>query len=315
MPVAHGRRWSLALALLVGCGSANPDAPRDAGAPADVAPDVAPEDAAPIGLARVGSPATLDVATWNLFQFPASPDAPRLVAAAVRELDLDLVALQEVASQAAFDELLRRLPGYTGLLSRPVPADAPPPILVRGFLVRDAVLRVRAQEVLLPLGVEPAAMAAFAVRLSYTAVTPAFEFEAVCVHMKAGQTASDVDLRTRQFARLDELLRMRAAAGGPDHVIVLGDFNQPFFGRDGAAVWAPFAGAADTYTVETRAAALSGQNSHRSGGFLDHVVTTAALDDEVGAREPLVVHAETSVPDYWTRVSDHLPVTLVLAPR
>src|SRR5690606_42157527 len=68
-------------------------------------------------VAPVGSGATVDIATWNIENFPADESTPSLVADLVASLDLDLIAVQEITSVVAFNELVARLPDHGGLLS------------------------------------------------------------------------------------------------------------------------------------------------------------------------------------------------------
>src|SRR5690348_1683220 len=75
--------------------------------PADATPAPADADVARTDLVpAVGSPATLDVACWNLRMFPESADAtPRLVGDLIASMQLDVVAVEEIDSRAALDAM------------------------------------------------------------------------------------------------------------------------------------------------------------------------------------------------------------------
>ncbi len=255
---------------------------------------------------RVGTEATLDVVTWNLRMFPSTAESPAMVAQLLRELDVDLVALQEVLSPAAFDELLERLPGYAGVLSEP---GASP--LRRAFVYRTSVLSVTHGELLLS---DVWRRAPFLVTFEYRHGGASFSFDAVCVHATAFGDAASIAQRTRELSSLETALTERIATGRHPTMLVLGDWNQGFFGREAATVWGPFLGAADRYTIETRPLALSGEQSHLGGGFLDHLVASNVLHRAVGDAGPVVIHLKRNVERYDERVSDHLPVTLRLTP-
>ena len=66
---------------------------------------------------RVGGPNTIDVATWNLENFPMTSQTPEQVANIIASLDLDLLGVQEISDVDAFEELLARLPYHDGFLS------------------------------------------------------------------------------------------------------------------------------------------------------------------------------------------------------
>jgi hypothetical protein len=64
-----------------------------------------------------GSAVTLDIACWNIENFPDAPETPSLVADLITSLDLDLIVVEEIANTAAFDELIARLPEHEAVLS------------------------------------------------------------------------------------------------------------------------------------------------------------------------------------------------------
>ncbi|HPF71246.1 MAG TPA: endonuclease/exonuclease/phosphatase family protein, partial [Candidatus Krumholzibacteria bacterium] len=62
--------------------------------------------------------------TWNLQNFPASGDATvELVAQAAAGLDVDIIALQEIVSDAAFGNVLAALDGWAGYRATGAPYD------------------------------------------------------------------------------------------------------------------------------------------------------------------------------------------------
>ena len=68
-------------------------------------------------LPAVGSEATLEIATWNIQNFPAKPSTPESVADVIASLNVDIVVTEEIADEDAWNELLQRLRDYDGILS------------------------------------------------------------------------------------------------------------------------------------------------------------------------------------------------------
>lgn len=109
------------------------------------------------GLAPVGTDTTLDLATWNLEFFPLTlpgdydcphpTDTDRLdrVASLINQLDLDIVAVQEVSDRAGFQALLDRCPGYDGVLT---PEDRGCNYQRVGFIYRTDQVTMRSARVL-----------------------------------------------------------------------------------------------------------------------------------------------------------------------
>lgn len=68
-----------------------------------------------IGPIGFSSESTLEIVSWNLEWFPKNGQATvQYVAAIIEVLDPDVVACQEIGDQAAFNNLLSRLPAYSG---------------------------------------------------------------------------------------------------------------------------------------------------------------------------------------------------------
>ena len=82
--------------------------------------DPDPDPVVLFGDLEFGDDATLDVVTWNLHNYPSNGQTSvRYVAAAVRAMDADVVAFQEIAEGPYFDSLLDSLAadGYDGAVT------------------------------------------------------------------------------------------------------------------------------------------------------------------------------------------------------
>lgn len=249
--------------------------------------------------------ATLHVATWNLKQFPATPDAPARVAEAMQVLDADVIAVQEVADPAAFQTLVEAMPGYQGLLGRP--QTGTPPIRV-GLLWRTSTVALESSEDLFtasPLFPRPALRADFGVAGVGT------RFSVMTVHLKAGTTAADEQQRIDSaHALVGQLAEIENA--GEDEVLLLGDFNEAFGDRRAAEFFGTFEGDAGN-TVLSRALEQSGQVTFIPAKLvLDHMVSTPGLKEELGTSTPSVVTGLAAPADGGTSLSDHHPVRLEL---
>ncbi|MEM9493466.1 MAG: endonuclease/exonuclease/phosphatase family protein, partial [Myxococcota bacterium] len=90
----------------------------DSSAPLDDGDDLPPprDDLVP----ALGTDGTLDIATWNIENFPKRYTTPALVADLITSLRLDVIAVQEISDVAGFDELVARLPTHDAILSEHV---------------------------------------------------------------------------------------------------------------------------------------------------------------------------------------------------
>ncbi len=63
-----------------------------------------------------GSDTTLDIATWNIEWFPKRGDSTVIyVSEIIRQLDLDLIAIQEVYNKGIFNSMVNSIDGYSAL--------------------------------------------------------------------------------------------------------------------------------------------------------------------------------------------------------
>jgi endonuclease/exonuclease/phosphatase family metal-dependent hydrolase len=314
-PAPLRRRSALALAVaalvaLAGCDERGDATPPEPGA-ADAA--AAPPDAWPAPhddiVPPVGSPDTLDIATWNIEYFPKATRTPAFLTDLIASLELDLVVVEEIADADAFAEVMARLPDHEGVLSTHVYADGTYQKL--GIIYRTSLIQI--DDVTLLFGDDPGAFPRPAIAAHVTVSGNrggSLELTLVGVHLKAGRDDSDYARRTESVQILDGWLR---AATGPEigaGVLLLGDFNDVLDNDAGRAVLGPFLDAT-AYDFRTEALATSGAVSFLpSGVMLDHMVTTAALGGALSGAEVRIPPLDTEVPRYEPDLSDHLPVVL-----
>lgn len=252
----------------------------------------------------VGSAATLDIACWNIENFPATAETPGLVADLITSLDLDLIVVEEIASVAAFDELIARLPEHEAVLSSH--RYTPTSYQKVGLIYRSAVATVGPEELLFVSDDYGFPRPLLKVPVTVGALT----FDVIGLHLKAGTAPEDAARRTSAARTLDAYLRAQIDGGGEDEVIVLGDYNETIDTTNGRQVLAPLLDET-RYQFRNAAAVAAGEHSFvPSGRVIDHVLTTVGLDGEAGAAAAVIPHLDVQYPRYQTLISDHLPVVL-----
>jgi endonuclease/exonuclease/phosphatase family metal-dependent hydrolase len=266
----------------------------------------------------VGGPDTLDIATWNVRNLGTTalgqvPTDIAELADLIASLDLDVIAVEEVASIDAWNELAARLPEHEAVLSSHAYFDGSYQKI--GILYRGATVQLGS--VALLSASYPFPRPPLQARVAFDdGVHAAVALDIIAVHLKAGGAADDVEERRDAIPILESHIRSQVDGGGEDEVVLLGDFNQVLTG-DGTTVLAPLLGAPDRYTFRTRGASDRREHTHASGRMLDHIVTTAGLAAELGAREATIVPLDETIDGYDIDISDHLPVvvSIPLAPR
>lgn len=258
----------------------------------------------------LGGPTTLDLAAWNIENFPKSTRAVADVADVITSLDLDLVVVEEVASVTAWNELVALLPEHEGLLS--THRYTPTSYQKIGLLYRAGTVTVGAPELLFTGDTWAFPRPPFKVHVQ----AGGYELDLIGVHLKAGGAPEDAERRGLAASALDGYLRAQIADGGEDEVIVLGDYNEVVTTPDGRAVLQPLLDST-RYRVRTEPAAAAGAYSFvpTPGRVIDHITTTVGLDDELGDLPAVIPTLDREVPRYDADITDHLPVVLVMPQR
>lgn len=258
----------------------------------------------------VGSEDTLDVATWNIENFPIGGDTVTLTAELIASLRLDLIAVQEIGDVDAFAELVDRLGAYgpyASILSDHQYGDGNYQKV--GFLYRQDVVELSRTRMLFEGDGYFFPRPPMQVTVTVKGSAEALQFIAVTAHLKAGRDEEDRYRRTVAIERLEADMR-QTIDGFDDEVILLGDLNDTV--EEGAEVFAPFLGD-PLYQLRTRALAERGGYSFvPSRVILDHVVTSAELADELSGGQVVIPDLDHELAGYVEDVSDHLPVVVTM---
>lgn len=253
----------------------------------------------------VGSPTTLDIACWNLEWFPKDTRSVSLAADLITSLELDLIVVQEVASVVAWDELVARLPLHEGVLS--THRYSATEYQKIGFLYRADLMTIGEPELLFPGEFYDFPRPPMKLHIE----AGGLGFDAIGVHLKAGTAPDDAERRAGAMRTLEAYVRRQIDDGGEDEVIILGDYNEVLTNPGGQAVLAPMLAAPERYRFRSAEVAAAGEASFIPGGkVIDHIVTTAGLEAEVGGVTAVIPRLDAMMSRYDSYVSDHLPVVL-----
>jgi endonuclease/exonuclease/phosphatase family metal-dependent hydrolase len=260
----------------------------------------------------VGSDATFDLATWNIEFFPKDPSTPALVADIVTSMRLDVVVVEEIADEAAWNELVQRLPEHEGLLS---PHEYSPGNYQKlGVLYRRGLVSVGALKLLFQGDTSPFPRPPITVPLTVNdGVHAPLQLSIVGVHLKAGVTTEDRARRVEALSKMETYLRGQVDGGYEDELVVLGDFNEVVTDSVSQAVFGPLYTDTTRYQLQTAPYAQAGGITYLGfgGRDLDHIITTAGLDAELAnGGELVVLRLDQMFGGYDPLLSDHLPVVL-----
>lgn len=283
--------------------SAGIDAGADAGRDAAL-PDVGGRDAA-YGLAAVGTAARLDIGTWNLQEFPLAGDATvDLTARILFDLQLDLIAVQEITDMRDFAVMLSLLPGYNGVISSDSYGFQRP-----GVVYRTGMITVSGVQLLFDSDNTNFPRAPFQVEID--ALDPQgsghYQFTMIVVHLKAGSTAADEEARRSALETLKTYLDQQRAAQPDRDFVLLGDFNDRLTDSAADNVFQPFLDDSSHYRFLDRQLAQNGEETWigYSGSMIDHILVADQDAADFAGDQTRVLHLDEQVTGYETTVSDH----------
>lgn len=309
---------SLALAFGGACAWRETDAEADAARTAAESSDTCGRVDAGNGTERELDSAArhpLTVMTWNLEWFqdpgkgPQSDTRQYAVARAVlASSGAALIALEEIASEAAFDRLLTDLKGYNGVLSGYDWTQKTALLWSeRDFELHSA----RALHGLDDAGRPP-------LRVVLTHKPDGHAWLVVVVHAKAQADDASHAQRVRFAAGL--AAQLMAEEEPPTTRILLGDLNDMLEGSITSGMSTPYAAFVDDPAYITPTRALNGgqvqELSYAWGATVDHILVSRDLAPQIAADSVNVLRDEllARYPDFIDEVSDHFPVTLTLRP-
>ncbi|MFH1809297.1 MAG: endonuclease/exonuclease/phosphatase family protein [Pseudomonadota bacterium] len=277
-------------------------------------PDAARPDIS-IGLDAVGLAGMLEIAAWNVQDFPRNGDTTvQKLAGAVHDMQLDLIAVEEIANMRDFQRVLDKLPEYSGVLCTDTYSNGS--YQKTGLIYRSSQIAVsNAQELFdpdwYPFPRSP-------LQAEVTATDPqgggSYSFTIIVVHLKAGTTTDDHQRRLEAMQQLKEHIDSLRTLSPDRDVVLLGDFNAQLTGS-WSDVWDPFRDDSAHYRILTQPLANAGEWSLPAYEILiDHLVVADNGGADFSSDSTRVLHIDERVSNYTNDLSDHRPVVTLIEP-
>lgn len=247
----------------------------------------------------------VSILSWNIETYPKTATTARLVKETIEMIRPDLVGVQEIAEEAAFEALIDSLPDYGG-----VQVSDPRNFLRVGLLYREE--RVEISEVFALFEDDGYAFPRPPLKADVTITStsgPLFDFVFVTVHHKARGDTESRERRRAANVALDSWVRAEMETEPERDFVIVGDFNDRLEDGPGENVFAPFLEHPELYNFLTRPLLDRGEVSYLPfPGLIDHVLVTTDALVEYGDGTTEALRLEETLPRYETNVSDHRPI-------
>ncbi len=260
---------------------------------------------------EVSRDATLEVGTWNIRWFGSPNERPdddalqlQNAARVLREMQLDVVGLQEISNPTLFRQLVDSLDGYRGILA-PISQTQKTAILYRTATI-DSV----SAGFYFTSGDWASGRYPYAFTFDATIGEKTRRFTLLNLHAKATLSATRLQDYSRRQADAAQLKAQLDARNPDDNLIVVGDFNDDVdrsVVNDQPSPYASFVADSAHYRFLTASLSERGFQSISGGQMFDHIL----VSDEVlrpyfegteRVENPLYIGS------YLSTTSDHYPV-------
>lgn len=259
-----------------------------------------PVDTTPLAdIPVMGSAETLEIGTWNIEHYPKVPGSRTMVSKILNQLDVDVMAVEEINGEAAFRDLLTAMPKFDGVVSDKGQSQNV------GVIYRKSDFTLITSEEIYLSESKAFPRPPLVVRLRPLQNTSA-DIVAIAVHLKAFGDLENQARRSEANILLERYVSDLKAKEPSLKIVILGDFNQPLLIDSEREVFNPWFNKAGSYTVATDILVQKGDYSYFAGLFslIDHIITT----NDFLLSEPTIVKLQHIVPNYQAHASDHLPV-------
>jgi endonuclease/exonuclease/phosphatase family metal-dependent hydrolase len=251
-----------------------------------------------------GGHSSFEIATWNIEQFPKSNyKTTTYLAQLIRDLDIDLIAFQEINDTDFFQILLDSLSGYEGICSR-----LPETYMKLGLIYkRDQISINLVQQLFIDDDYcfpRPPLYAYVQVKCNNQIM---FDFSLINIHLKAYHDTTSIKRRKLAALKLKMIVEKRLFTSNDKDVIILGDWNDELADQPEDNIFLPFLEDSLTYTFLIPP--YDQQISYPPWeSRIDHILISNDVKAEYRNGTSQVIPLNTEFKDYSEFISDHLPV-------
>lgn len=264
-------------------------------------------------LERVGTDSTMEIATWNMHNFPdngeKSVDYYKLI---IEKLDIDLYAVQEIADISSFKKLMSQLTGYDGLYSDDTYGSS---YQKTGIIYRKDMVSVLSKEQIYTDKQYEFPRPPLVLYLRVIKGSSVYDFYLIVIHLKAYNGTEEIDRRRGAVKLLKEYMDNRISNEEEKDYIVAGDWNDEITDDENSNSFSLLLNDSTDYrflTLEIANDPLYSSYPYK-GSLIDHILISAQLFDEYNNGSTTTLRIDTQIDGYFSNVSDHRPVMSVFA--
>lgn len=261
---------------------------------------------------KVGQQSTFELATWNIEWFPKSGENTiSYVKTIIQNLDVDLIAVEEIASVSSFNALVDSLHGWKGVLSNDAYSNGS--YQKTGIMYKSSFISLSNVKNLFTQDGYAFPRPPLSAKVTIKDIRGVkYDFTIIVLHLKAFSGESNEARRRSACEQLKQYIDAEIAYGADPDFIVLGDWNDEIDDPLESNVFQNFLVDNSGYKFLTESAL--GQSSYISNTFsslIDHILITKDSNDEYQNGFTEVLYLDNEFLKYRSDVSDHRPVVAI----
>lgn len=254
---------------------------------------------------QYGSDETFDIATWNIEHFPLKDRITvSYLAQLIRDLDIDMIGIQEINDQNYFRSLVDSLPDYVGFISQ-YPSD----YLKLAILYKKDMISIST-----PYQIyiddwytfpRPPLVTHVEVRDNDRVV---FDFTLIINHLKAFGDDESRNRRNNACIKLKNFIDSQILTSHDKDCISIGDYNDKLDIPISQNVFKVFLEDSVHYRFLTLPLINEASYIGNFNSLIDHLLITRDCEDEFGEGITEILYLEKEFDMYTSYISDHRPV-------
>jgi predicted extracellular nuclease len=263
-----------------------------------------------ISIPKFGDTSTFEIACWNIENFgnPAYHDDVQLqitdVVEIIKDLDIDLYAVEEIGSQSAFNSLIGQLSNYNGYLATFSGNQR------TGIIYNDSLITIIGDSLLFENDSYDFPRPPLMLFLKAQRGSQIFDFHLIVIHLKAYGDQESESRRRAAIQKMEQFIDMRLQQTGDPDYIIAGDWNDELDDAPSDNVFLPFLNKQPQHylflTWPFRGIDYSYiPSNYRS--LIDHILVTSSIDT-IYNNETQIIKVDQFFGQYLAEVSDHRPV-------
>ncbi|MBD3223348.1 MAG: hypothetical protein GF313_01355 [Caldithrix sp.] len=263
---------------------------------------------------QMGTAEWFEIATWNIQWFPKQDDATvHALQSLIKDLDIDLIAVQEISDSEAFYKLLEGLPEWHGILSPHTYANGDYQKV--GLIYKTSNISINANDTHLLFAEDDYYFPRPPLLVYVTVIGESgsgFDFNLIIVHLKAFSDRESQNRRLHACITMEEFITTEIASGADPDFLVVGDWNDELNDPVEDNIFQVFLDKPRAYHFVTDTLTQRSSYIHpHYDGLIDHILITENTLEEYGQGMTNILYLDRQYEPYESLISDHRPVVSV----